>query len=337
MNAAQRNNPALRIESFGFCLPGEPIPLAGLNLDPDERQRLVALGQEFTFQAHEANSTALMVEAARAALKSAGAGPRDVGLVISAPSLITAYGLEIPAVEVRATLGLVGAQCVNNAQGCIGSLLGFELAAQRLAVRRNSGAVLVVTACVASTLTKNFNHGAFFWGDAAAAVVLTDTQGPGVHFVAYAESSSVRDWGAMRVPFGDSRPVEDCKAPEDFRLAIRFAGPRDQLEYVSAERERFRLVLDSLLNSQGIKEEDLSALLLPATGRNRMSSLLQASRNLEKCVLTDFRYPHMGAVDVLLFLHEYVKNRAPADGAWIAALSPAFTAQWGGVLLRYFA
>jgi len=50
---------------------------------------------------------------------------------------------------------------------------------------------------------------------------------------------------------------------------------------------------------------------------------------------TDFRFAHMGGVDTLFFLQKHLDTTPPKQTAWYLALTPGFTAQWGGVLLKF--
>ena len=321
------------IRGFGFCLPGNPVPLANDGSPPERRRLLEKLGQEFTHHA-ETGSTDLMIAASREALANAGTAPGDIATVITAPSLLTSFGLEIPAVGIRMELGLSGAECLNLGQGCVGILRGLQLGAQFLALRPDGGDVLVVTGCRASTITKDDSHGSFFWGDGAAAVVLTTNAGPGVRFVDYAERSAEAGWDAMRVAFGDGRPSDVCAAPDDFRITVEFANTEQQLAYIEAENRLFTSVVEDLLKRHDLSENDIDALFLPSFGRNRLSKLMAGLDTLRERVATDFRYGHMGGVDDILFLRRYLDRRPRDKESWLMAMTSAFTAQWAGVLLR---
>lgn len=321
-----------RIASFGFHFPGKPIDLASLPLEKSERDRLPKLGQKLTY-ASQIDSTELMVAAARDALARSGVAAEDIATVISAPSLITSYGLEIPAVAIRAALGLKRAECLNIAQGCVGALRGIHLARQLLLAEPERGDILVVTSCRASQLTHNFNHGAFFWGDAGAAVLVTARPGPGLHVAAYAERSADSEWGAMRIPFGDLEPhALDNGQPS---IGIHFSSPDAQFDYVRGEQERFSAVLRELIGRAAPEKPDLEALFLPSTGQNRVKSLFSDDKAFLQTLKTDFSYAHFGGVDPIFSLSTYLDQR-PVDGEGLfAVLSPAFTAQWAGLLLDY--
>ena len=309
-----------RIRGFGFCLPGEPVALESLELSPGQRDKLNRLGQEFAFVA-DVSSTELMVEAASDALARTGIPVDRVRHVITAPSLITGQGLEIPAVAIRARLGLRRAECLNIGQGCVGILRALQLADQFLHLAPDQGDVLVVTGCRASTVTRNLSHGAFFWGDGAAAAILSAEPGSGLHYVSYAESSSEADWGAMRIPHGDGMAAESCVVPDDLLIDVRFESAADQMLYIQGEQDRFATTLNNLVAAGGIGVEDVSALFLPSFGRNRVPQLLERFAVLRDRLGTDFRYGHMGGVDNLLFLDHYVEHRSPPDG--VSSLCPS--------------
>lgn len=257
-------------------------------------------------------------------------------MVISAPSLAPAYGLEIPAVALKAHLGLTKAQCLNITQGCVGVLRGIDLAAQLLAAQPDGGDIMVVTSCRASSYTQNMNHGAFFWGDAAAAVVLTCKPGPGLEIAGYSESSNDENWGAMRIAMGEAeyRPQND---DNESLMQVRFDDAESQINYIRAEQRHFAAVVNELLAHRNLNEVDIDAIFLPSTGQNRVPSLFSEHRELLKRLRTDFRFAHFGGVDPILSIEQYLRSGLCAPGAWLIAASPAFTAQWGGLLFRIVA
>ena len=324
----------VRIRGFGIHLPGPQISLADVDVSDDIRQRLRPTGQEFTYRA-EGSSTDLAVSAARKALDSAGSKATDIGLVISAPTLLTGYGFEIPAVAVRAELGLENADCLNISHGCVGALAALRLAAQFLHCEPDRGEVLVVTACRASSLVDGFTHGAFSWGDGAGAMIVTADTGPGLNVEYYAEQSSLADWGAMRIPYGDARDYSDWRPDQDFRINVDFPDHKAQIEYVMREKDRCGDLIDALTSAAGIDVVDVGAVFLPSFGKNRVPLLLERHQLLTERVSSDFRFAHMGGVDLLLFLETYLKQSPPDVSTWLLALTPAFTAQWGGVAFRY--
>lgn len=185
---------SVRLREMAFHLPGQQIPLDSVEIDGELREKLAGSGQEFTFQSNE-DSTQLAITAARDAMSRADMDPANIGLVISAPTLLSSYGFEIPAIALKAELELEKADCLNIAQGCVGFLVAMKIAAQFLRCEPTRGDVLVVTACKASSLMDNFTHGSFFWGDAAAAAIVTSEPGQGIHIEAYREVSSDQDWG----------------------------------------------------------------------------------------------------------------------------------------------
>jgi|GEM_PF-1115408 3-oxoacyl-[acyl-carrier-protein] synthase III len=324
----------VRMRTLGFYLPGHRITLDTIEMSPHLRARLGGLGQEFTYQSDE-SSTELALCAAKDAMAQANLAPENIGLVISAPTLLTSYGFEIPAIGIRAALGLNNADCLNIAQGCVGFLAAMRLAAHFLKSEPNRGDVLVVTACKASTLTENFSHGAFFWGDAGAACIVTTEPGRGLHLEAYAEKSSTKDWGAMRLRHGDSVSYASCSPAQDLRITVNFTDERAQADYIMGEQERCGALIDSLLAAGGLSDADINAVLLPSFGRNRVPLLLAGHKALKDKVKSDFRFAHMGGVDVLFFLSRILNKNPPSNESWYLALTPAFTAQWGGLLLRH--
>ena len=323
-----------RLRSLEFHLPGDPIELANMPMADEMRDKLPVIGQMFTYGSKE-DSTAMSITAAGAALAESGLTPDDIGLVISAPTLTTSYGLEIPAVAIRSALSLGRAECLNVAQGCAGFLAGMRLASQFLAVDPDLANVLVVTACKASTLMDNFNHGAFFWADAAAAAIVSVDFGQGLRLLAYGERSSDDDCGAMRLRHGDHQAYADCSPADDLKLTVEFADARAQMDYIVGEQKRCDGLISSLLAVGGLDTGDIDSVFLPSIGANRVPHLLSVHKDLRAKVRSDFRYSHMGGVDVMFFLDKHLRDRSPIKTERYLALTPAYTAQWGGLLLSY--
>jgi 3-oxoacyl-[acyl-carrier-protein] synthase III len=332
VNVPADNRPRIRIRGFGFHFPGEPVDISTLPLTADEAKRLPRLGQQITHISTE-DSTALMVHASHDALRQCQIAVEDIRMVISAPSLMTSYGLEIPAVAIRAALGSSKAECLNLAQGCVGVLRGIDLAARLLAADPDRGDIMVVTSCRASSHTRNMNHGAFFWGDAAAAIVLTASHGPGLEVVGYSESSNSEDAGAMRIDFGDAS-AGDSKSAEDHLIKVHFENAEAQINYIRGEQLHFAAVADELLAQQGLAQQDIDAIFLPSTGKNRVPILFSEHRELLTRLQTDFRFAHFGGVDPIFSIWQYLERQQPRPGAWLMVASPAFAAQWGGLLFR---
>lgn len=331
---ARASKCGVRIRNFGIQLPGERISLSDLELPEDLRRRLAPTGQEFTYQS-EGSSTDLAIAAARSALEKSDLPPDRIGLVISAPTLLTAYGFEIPAVAIRAELGLEMAECLNVSQGCVGALAAMRVAALFLRANPERGDVLIVTACRASSLVDRFTHGAFSWGDGAAAAIVTADPGSGLSVEYYAEKSATADWGAMRIRYGDAFDYSTYDPSTDLRISVDFSDSEAQLNYIVGEKDRCAALIDALTAAANISAEDVSAVFLPSFGRKRVPLLLEDHRNLIDHVASDFRYAHMGGVDVFLFLDKFLSETPPASKSWFLAMSPAFTAQWAGLMLSY--
>ena len=185
-----------------------------------------------------------------------------------------------------------------------------------------------MTVSKTSTLTTHQTHGAFFWGDGAGACVVTRglsaAETGRFQYDAYAEANSSESVDAMYVPLGDDVAME-----QEARIRIRFPDERAKRRYIRNERSQFGEVMSELEHPQ------LVAVCLPSTGQDRLPGLLGNQPELKAKVVTDWSWPHTGAVDVLLqAAHLSESQRLGADDR-VALLSPAFTAQWGGVRLRW--
>ncbi len=325
--------PRIRNDSFGFCFPGAPVAIDSFDLSEAEKKRLPGLMQRET-HISSMDSTALMVAASRQAIERYPNDPGTIRMVISAPSLVSSYGLEIPAVAVCAELGLKDAECLNISQGCVGILRAIDLAKKFIQTEPERGSILVVTSCRASPYTQNMNHGAFFWGDGAAALIVTADDVPGLEVVSYAEASNTADWGAMRIDFGDAASI-DCEQNRDGLIFTHFDNAERQMDYIRSEQVRFSSVINSLFHSQHLQEADIASIYLPSTGKNRVPLLFGDHEILQKAVKIQFDSGHFGGVDMFRSIYLDIKTETPPSGTWCIAASPAFAAQWGGLLLRH--
>ena len=105
MTFAPAQSCSAHIESLAFYVPDNPISIDSLEISNEMRSKLPGIAQEITFISDK-DSTEMSIVAARNALERSGLSGSDIGLVISAPTLTTSYGLEIPAVAIRAALDL---------------------------------------------------------------------------------------------------------------------------------------------------------------------------------------------------------------------------------------
>lgn len=325
----------LSILNMGFAIPGEPLALRPLIAQSETfLPRLSALHQEFTHRS-DVDSTTLALDAARSVISTSGVNPLDIELVITAPTLLSGYGLEIPAVAVRAQLNLLNAETLNLCQGCVGFLAGVRLAGSLLQGRAPTARALIATSCRASTLMDGFTHGGFYWGDGAAAAIVGYDEMPGWRLVAYAEASSMQNFDAMRIPFGDAMPFRTADPANDLRVQVSFPDARAQSDYIAGEHQRCTHVIKALLGKSGLLADDIEAVFIPSVGRNRVKLLFEDYPTLAAKIESDFRFAHMGGVDLPFFFARYLKRRPAGGSGHVLLLSPAFTAQWGGVLLSY--
>ena len=146
-----------KILGLEVYLPGDPISVGDLGAPEEVVQKLQNTGQRHTYLAEE-NSTELSMRASQLALESSRTNAKDIAYIISAPTLLTSHGLEIPATAIRASLQLESAQCLNIAQGCAGIMVGLKMATALLRDLPPNAKILLVTACKASTLMEHLSH-----------------------------------------------------------------------------------------------------------------------------------------------------------------------------------
>jgi hypothetical protein len=114
---------------------------------------------------------------------------------------------------------------------------------------------------------------------------------------------------------------------------VSFPDARAQSDYILGEQRRCADVVATLLRDGKIDAADVEAVFVPSFGRNRVPLLFESYPGLAERIETDFRFAHMGGVDVPYFFSKYLRRRRAGGSGKVLLLSPAFTAQWAGVLL----
>ena len=262
-------------------------------------------------------SEALFIEAAQAALATAGLSGRDVDTVVT----VSSTGIATPSLEARVLERMGFREDVARVPvfglGCAGGVTGLSLAA-RLASAAPGSVVLMVTVELCTLafrldeLTKANVVATALFGDGAAACVVR--AGPDGDF--RIEGAGEHTWPGTLDIMGWN--VD----PQGFGVIFAQAIP----PFV---RRRMGAAVDGILGRMDLERGDVGRFVCHPGGAKVVIALEgalglgQGSLDIERQVLAD--YGNMSAPTVL-FVLERVLKAAPPDRLFLSSLGPGFTA-----------
>ena len=292
--------------------------------------------RERRFAAPGQGSTAMGVEAARAAMESAGWAPADVQFVIFAtlsPDMF--FPGDGVLLQRELGLGTTGAMDVRNQ--CTGFL--YALSAADAYVRMGMyDRVLVVGGEVHSTGLCIDDEGrdmAVLFGDGGGAACLEVTDGEDGSFLIwhhlhsdghFAEELCIRKPGAINRPWIDKEMIED-------RSSAPYMNGREVFKNAVT---RFPEVINEALQEQGLTAEQVD-FVIPHQANLRITEAVRKRLGLpeEKVVSNIEKYGNTTAASIPIALSELVDSGRVERGnlLCLAAFGSGFT--WAASLLRY--
>lgn len=269
------------------------------------------------------NSSDLALQAARAALQSAGRKAEDVDLIIvatSTPDMV----FPSTACILQQKLGAFGCAAFDVQAVCSGFIYGLTVADAMIKSGSASCALVVGAEVFSRILDFNDRTTCVLFGDGAGAVVLEASSEPGI--LATELHADGRHVGILCVPgtvsggqvLGD--PLLKMDGQAVFKLAV---GVLD-----SAAR--------AVLEKAGRKAEDLDWLIPhQANIRIMQGTAKKLKLPLEKLVATVHEHGNTSAASVPLALDEAVKSGKVkrGDTLMLEGVGGGFT--WGAVLLDF--
>ncbi|MEW1892111.1 MULTISPECIES: ketoacyl-ACP synthase III [unclassified Streptomyces] len=272
----------------------------------------------------------MCVAAARPALEAAGVDAAGLDAVVVA-SYTGDQPLVSTALIVKDALGAHRALSLDVTQAACASGIQAVLIAAHLLQNPSISTILVLAADCASRITDPADRTTrVFFGDAAAAVVLTRSETPGAGLLSYDLGSRLSydvqiPAGGSRLPASrdtvaagehylrmDGRAVWNTattRLPESIRSAAHRAGvPVDQVRHFFLHQANLNIL-----------DETLSALDVPR----------------ERAAVTIDRLGNTGSAGVFTALHTTVTEGAlrPGDVYVLSAIGAGF--QWGSLCLRH--
>ena len=268
-------------------------------------------------RAYLESAEALFVEAASAALASAGLTGADVDTVVT----VSSTGIATPSLEARVMPKMGFRPEISRVPvfglGCAGGVSGLSLAS-RLA-RADPGKVVLFVTIELCTLAFRLDEltpanivATALFGDGAAACVLR-----------CGESGGYQVEGAAEHTWPDTLDIMGWNVdPMGFGVIFAQAIP----PFV---RRRLGPAADSILERIGLERADVGRFVCHPGGAKVIMALEgalglgQGSLDIERQVLAD--YGNMSAPTVLFVLERVLKGPAP-DRLFLSSLGPGFTA-----------
>ena len=281
-------------------------------------------------------STAMGVEAARAAMEEAGWGPADVQFVIFA-TLSPDMFFPGDGVLLQRALGLgtTGAMDVRNQ--CTGFLYALSAADAYVRMGMYDRVLVVGGECQSSGLHIN-DEGrdlAVLFGDGGGAACLEVTDGDDGSFLiwhhlhsdgCFAEELCIRKPGAINRPWLDKEMIDD-------RSSAPYMNGREVFKHAL---KRFPEVINEALAEQGLTTEHVD-LVIPHQANLRITEAVRKRLGLpENKVFSNIeKYGNTTAASIPIALSELVNSGRVERGnlLCLAAFGSGFT--WAASLLRY--
>lgn len=296
------------ISGLGKALPRRKVSNDDLSnwVDTSDEWIRSHTGIENRYLASEEEScSTLGIEASRTAIKNAGIGSDDIGMVIVATSTPDYKAFPSTACLIQDALGIPAAGAFDLAAACSGFAYGLETA-RSFIMAGNCDHVLVVGAEVLSTIVnwKDRNTCVLFGDGAGAAVVsVSDEENRGLQFSNLRSEGS--GWDALIVKAGGS------KSPLTSESIDKIGNPADM--YLAMDGRRVyefavRVICEtikSLLDQAGISKEELD-WIVPHQANQR---IIQAASKrlgipLEKFFINVQHYGNTSAATIPMALHD---------------------------------
>lgn len=286
------------------------------------RQRRISLPQESTSD--------LLVRAARRALNRARLEPADVDLLVVA-TITPDNPMPATSAKIHATLGLTKAVSFDmNAGGCANALYALVSSAC-LAKGSHFRNVLVVVGDKMSEMVDWTNRNCnYFFGDGAAAVVLSPVDESGLRMGLLATDGN--EYETAWIPDGGSASPLDAESLMQGGNKIILKGRRIKQLFLS----RLPQAVYSLLDACDTSVSDLDAAYFHQANLRVLEQVCEAiALPVSKTVMTVQDYGNTGGSSVLIALEHGVASGQlrPGDTVMLAAMGAGF--QWGAMVLDW--
>jgi 3-oxoacyl-[acyl-carrier-protein] synthase-3 len=266
----------------------------------------------------------LAVEAGRAALASAGLQASDIDLVIVGT---TTPDLVFPNVGclVQERLGISGGPAFSVEAACSGFIYALTVADQFLRCGQASRALVIGAETMTRIVDWTDRETCVLFGDGAGAVVLEQSEEPGIIYSKLGADGRYRDLlyassGVSAKPKDESDSLLKMKGNEVFRVAVK----------------TLETIVDQVVEANGLEKGDID-WLIPHQANIR---IIQATAKrlhlpMERVVLTVQEHGNTSAASVPMALDTAIHDGRVKRGdlLLLEAFGGGFT--WGASLIRY--
>eukprot|EP00931_Biecheleriopsis_adriatica_P054838 TRINITY_DN32309_c0_g1_i1.p1 TRINITY_DN32309_c0_g1~~TRINITY_DN32309_c0_g1_i1.p1 ORF type:complete len:466 (+),score=95.49 TRINITY_DN32309_c0_g1_i1:82-1398(+) len=270
--------------------------------------------------------------AAQRALESAQMAPEDVELVIHATS--TPDDIFGTGPQVASLLGADQAVAFDLTAACSGFVFALTTAAQYVRSGAYKSAVVVGADCLSRWVDWSDRGTCVLFGDGAGAVVITATEPENDALIGFQMGSDGNGACHLGVKV-DNEPVTLGGGNEGGSAKFSKLGMNGK-EVFRFATSRVPKTLTSLLESHGVKGEEVDWLLLHQANRRIMDS---AAKRLglpqEKIICNLDEYGNTSAASIPLALDEAVRDGRVERGQLLAICGFGAGLTWGGMLLRF--
>ncbi|WP_329520622.1 3-oxoacyl-ACP synthase III family protein [Spirillospora sp. NBC_01491] len=302
------------IRGTGSHLPRRRIPSSELSvamgLPPGWIEDRTGIRHRHVAAAGEAASD-LAAAAARTALRAAGLGPGDIGLIVLGTSTPDELGPST-ACRVQALLGARGAAAFDVAAACTGFVFGLQTALGWLATQRGAApnALVIGVEVYSRFLDPADRSTSALFGDGAAAAVVGPVPPPYGTGPVTLGSDGTRA-GDVLIPAGGSRSPASAATLESLGHTIRMDA-RAVRGFITAILPR--LVADAA-SAAGVEPADL-ALVVPHQPNPLLVASLAGAAGLNpgQLVIAGHDVGNIGAASLPYALDRAVRTRGIAAG-----------------------
>lgn len=273
----------------------------------------------------------MAAKAAGAALRSAGADPAEIDLLVIA-TITADHSTPSTACLVQPRLGLVNATCFDISAACSGFVYALDIARQYILTGAARKALVVGAEKMSAILDWQDRGTCVIFGDGAGAVVLEAGDGASRGIVSTAMGSDGSLANLIRVEAGGSALPASAETVQNRQHFIKMEGNQVFKSAVRGMAE----ISEKALALAGIASADLKAVV-PHQANVRIISAIaeKLAIPMDKVVLNLDRYGNTTAASIPLALEEAVREGRIQDGDFILLVAFGAGLTWGATVIQW--
>ena len=273
----------------------------------------------------------MAAKAGAAALRSAGADPAEIDLLVVA-TVTADHCMPSTACLVQPKLGLVNATCFDISAACSGFVYALDIARQYILTGAARKAMVVGAEKMSAILDWQDRGTCVIFGDGAGAVVLEAGAGSSRGIVSTAMGSDGALANLIRVEAGGSTLPASAETVQNRQHFIKMEGNQVFKSAVRGMAE----ISEKALALAGIASADLKAVV-PHQANVRIISAIaeKLAIPMDKVVLNLDRYGNTTAASIPLALEEAVRTGRIQDGDFILLVAFGAGLTWGATVIQW--